>query len=135
MNLIHESVSPKVSDTENKKAYVTPRLREFGSVRALTQNGAGSGTDGGTTSGMTMVSDRLAKENIQLIGTHPLGFGLYLFDYKDQFARPGVSKRQFGVMADEVALIVPQAVTKRSDGYKQVNYALLGVLPSVNPIH
>jgi hypothetical protein len=33
---------------EAKKGYVPPRLREYGSIAKLTQNGNGSGNDGGT---------------------------------------------------------------------------------------
>jgi hypothetical protein len=74
-----------------------------------------------------MVSDLRAKENILRIGTHPLGFGLYLFNYKPQWRERCGSGRQFGVMADEVEAVVPHAVSTGSDGYKQVDYAMLGI--------
>lgn len=52
---------------------------------------------------------------------------LYLFDYKSEFqARAGLG-RQFGVMADEVEAIVPKALVVHLDGYKRVNYAILGI--------
>ncbi len=35
--------------------------------------------------------------------------------------------RQFGVMADEVEAVLPQAVVMHPDGYKRVDYALLGI--------
>jgi len=35
-----------------KKAYATPRLWVYGSIAKLTQNGSGSGTDGGTGTSM-----------------------------------------------------------------------------------
>lgn len=37
------------------KPYSPPRLQIYGSVAKLTQNAAGSGTDGGMTAGMTLV--------------------------------------------------------------------------------
>ena len=74
-----------------------------------------------------MMSDRKFKENIVHIGTHPLGIGLYLFDYKPEFRELGGFGRQFGVMADEVKTVLPQAVVMHPDGYKTVDYALLGI--------
>ncbi|MBA3056247.1 MAG: tail fiber domain-containing protein [Sphingomonadales bacterium] len=66
------------------------------------------------------------KENIVRVGERPAGFGLYLFDYKAEFSEFGAG-RQFGVMADEVEAIVPEAVTVGSHGFRMVNYALLGI--------
>lgn len=66
------------------------------------------------------------KENVLRVGEHPAGFGLYLFDYKPEFSAFGTG-RQFGVMADEVEKIVPEAVTVGSHGFRTVNYALLGI--------
>jgi len=66
-----------VAERESNKAQVTkslyasPTLKLFGSVSQLTKSGEGSGTDGGTVPTMLMKSDRLAKENIVRIGTHP----------------------------------------------------------------
>lgn len=110
-----------------KSAYATPLLREYGSVGQLTQNGAGTGTDGGSTAGMTMQSDRNLKQNIVRVGTHHFGIGLYLFDYKTEIAPSAGYGRQFGVMADEVETVMPEAVVIHPDGYKRVNYAMLGI--------
>ena len=67
------------------------------------------------------------KENIVRIGTHPLGIGLYLFDYKPELLDAAGVGRQFGVMADEVETVMPDAVITHADGYKRVNYAMLGI--------
>ena len=67
------------------------------------------------------------KENIVHIGTHPMGFGLYLFDYKASFKAACGHGRHFGVMADEVECVVPAAVITQASGYRAVNYALLGI--------
>lgn len=72
------------------------------------------------------MSDPATKQNIEAVGTHPAGFGLYLFDYKAEFANQGAG-RQFGVMADEVARFVPDAVSKGTDGILRVNYAKLSI--------
>lgn len=63
-------------------------------------------------------SDRRLKTNIQRIGTHNLGIGLYSWDYV--WGEPGV-----GVMADEVEKVRPDAVLTHSSGYKMVNYGAL----------
>ncbi|NMQ18985.1 tail fiber domain-containing protein [Candidatus Competibacter phosphatis] len=81
---------------------------------------------------MTKHSDRLTKENIVRIGIHPLGIGLYLFDYKPEFRDAWGHGRQFGVMADEIEKVMPEAVSVHLDGYKMVNYAMLGISRSLH---
>lgn len=108
--------------------YQSPALTVFGSVKDLTLNGTGSGADGGTTPGMTKQSDPALKENIVKVGDHPAGVGLYLFDYKPEVLDHRGCGRQFGVMADEVERILPEAVTIGADGYRQVDYAMLGIV-------
>jgi len=76
---------------------------------------------------MMGVSDRRLKENIVRIGTHPLGIGLYLFDYKPAYRAVCGDGRQFGVMADEVETVMPSAVAMHPEGHKTVNYAMLGI--------
>ncbi len=72
-------------------------------------------------------SDRMTKENIVRIGVHPLGFGLYLFGYKPEYREQWGRGRQFGVMAQEVEAVVPEAILVHPDGYKLVDYAVLGI--------
>jgi len=62
-------------------------------------------------------SDRRLKSNIERIGTHKLGIGLYEYDI--------FGERQQGVMADEAEKVMPQAVSMHPSGYKMVNYGLL----------
>lgn len=108
-----------------KKKYLRPELKTYGKVHLATHGGSGSVGEGG---GMNMqASDRSLKTNIVKVGSHPLGFGLYLFDYLDA-GRPGcASGRRFGVMADEVQAVRPGAVSRRSDGYLAVNYGMIGI--------
>jgi hypothetical protein len=61
------------------------------------------------------------------VGEHFLGIGLYLFDYKPEYRDQWGHGRQFGVMADEVESVMPQAVSIHPDGYKVVDYAMLGI--------
>lgn len=68
-----------------------------------------------------LFSDRRLKKDIIQIGTHPLGFGLYLFRYLwDEVLR-------FGVMADEVEKVIPDAVVTTPSGFKAVNYSMVGI--------
>lgn len=108
-----------------KALYTPPVLRQYGAVAQFTQGASGPVGDG---QGMNMLpSDRAVKENIVQIGTHPLGIGLYLFDYKAQYREPGRNVRNFGVMADEVESVLPEAVGMHENGYKMVNYTMLGM--------
>jgi hypothetical protein len=119
-NLTGDSASRKLS-------YSVPALTVYGSVRDLTgdvSGGAGDMTLPATGMG---VSDPAAKENVVRVGEHAAGFGLYLFDYKPEFRDVHGHGRQFGVMADEVETIVPEAVMVNADGYRVVNYTLLGI--------
>lgn len=60
------------------------------------------------------VSDARLKTNIEQVGTHDLGFGIYEYDIED--------RRERGVMAQEVLPICPEAVTMGADGYYRVFY-------------
>lgn len=122
-NSSHED--SKVDMTQEKLPYSEPVLKVYGSVRELTQGAFTNGNDGGA--GRKNPSDRTVKQNIVRIGEHPLGFGLYLFDYRPELTEQWGQERQFGVMADEVETVVPNAVSIHSNGYKMVDYAILGI--------
>ncbi|MCK0127379.1 tail fiber domain-containing protein [Erythrobacter sp. F6033] len=117
---------------QSKRPYRSPELRHYGSVRNLTGGSIGPGNDGsggftGMNGMMGMMSDRRLKENIRKIGDHPAGFGLYLFDYKPEFADLCEGQNVFGPMADEVQKVRPDAVSEHSSGYSMVDYARLGI--------
>jgi hypothetical protein len=68
-------------------------------------------------------SDRRLKENIELVGRDERTMlPLYEFEYKG-----GDGRRFLGVMADDVEKVFPQAVIEMSNGYKAVDYDLLGI--------
>jgi hypothetical protein len=71
----------------------------------------------GSIPGLFGMSDRRLKSNIVRVGTHPLGIGIYEYDI--------FGKRQRGVMADELEIVLPEAVAVHPSGYKMVNYGLL----------
>lgn len=110
-----------------KKPYQRPVLRRFGALHLVTQGASGPAADMGTMK----MSDRSSKESIVRIDTHPLGIGLYLFDYKPEHRERYGYGRQFGVMADEVEVVMPGAVSVHPSGFKMVNYDMLGVRHSI----
>lgn len=68
----------------------------------------------------SLLSDVRAKRDIVAVGQLANGIGLYRYRYlwNDQ--------AYVGVMAQEVAEIVPEAVAVGEDGYLRVDYARLG---------
>jgi hypothetical protein len=114
--------------TGKKQPYVAPRLMVYGQVKDLTQAGSFTGSEGSSFGGSTFrASDRRLKEHIVQVGSHPLGLGLYLFSYKQEFKHRCGQGRQFGVMADEVEHVMPAAVSLDADGFRRVDYAMLGI--------
>ena len=88
----------------------------------IQQSGANAATSGlfslaGAAAPLVFPSDRRLKSNIERIGTHKLGIGLYEYDI--------FGGRQQGVMADEVEKVMPEAIVMHPSGYKMVNYGLL----------
>ncbi len=82
-----------------------------------TQNAAMFGAGASLLGGLFKMSDRRLKRDVTRIGEYR-GVGLYLYRYNwsDEW--------QAGVMADEVALVAPHAVTTRG-GVQLVNYGAL----------
>lgn len=64
-------------------------------------------------------SDRRLKSNVKRVGTHKLGIGRYTWTWAD--GSPG-----FGVMAQEVQQVRPDAVVTMPNGYLGVRYDLIG---------
>lgn len=117
-----------------KKNYTIPRLINYGNVRTLTQAGTGRLFESflNPNNPNRKPSDRITKQNIVRIGDHPFGIGLYLFDYRPEYREEYGHGRQFGVMADEVETVMPEAVSIHPDGYKMVDYGMLGVSHSIH---
>jgi len=66
-------------------------------------------------------SDVRLKHNISLVDRLDNGLGLYRFSYI------GSEEAYVGVMAQEVEVIMPEAVEHDSDGYLRVRYGMLGI--------
>jgi hypothetical protein len=106
-----------------RQPYASPRLEVLGSLRHATRGSGGMGADGAL--GMTRMSDRRVKEDIVEIGRHPLGIGIYRFRYRPPYSVTYGRRRQIGVMADEVAVKYPYAVSRDAGGHLLVDYSLL----------
>ena len=82
------------------------------------RGGGGGGFRGG---GGGRRSDIALKHDIVQLGYLANGLGYYRFSYL------GSSKPYVGVLAQEVQRVMPQAVTRGSDGYLRVYYDKLGL--------
>jgi len=102
-------------------------------ANAYNQSNQGGDTFGGILGGLGglaagaaklgVFSDRRLKTNISKVGVDErTGLALYEFEYIG-----GSGQRYEGVMADEVELVMPEAVFEMPDGYKAVNYQMLGI--------
>jgi hypothetical protein len=117
---------------QRKQPYFRPQLQELGRLHLQTQGTGPNNGDAGqnmmTPGGGGMgPSDRRLKEHVVRVGQHPAGFDLYLFDYKPEFQDAFGTGRRWGVMADEVEPVIPEAVHVGADGYKRVDYSMLGM--------
>ena len=74
---------------------------------------------GASAVGALGLSDRRLKTDIERVGTHKTGVGIYEFNY----IWPG--QRQRGVMADEVAELAPWALGEPINGFATVDYSRL----------
>ena len=109
-----------------REPYSKPEVTMVGRVKDLTLGNFSVGNDGSNTR-KNPQSDRRLKCNVRRVGTHPLGIGLYLFDYRAPGADGAAPGRQFGVMADEVLAVRPSAVSLGADGFMRVDYGAVGI--------
>lgn len=94
---------------------------------ALDKYKAESAASGGFLGGLatlgsaaiTKYSDRRLKKNVSLLGIRPDGLGVYSYEYI--WGGPA----EVGVMADEVAVLRPDALGPSLGGYATVNYGAL----------
>jgi hypothetical protein len=77
-----------------------------------------------SAAGAFFLSDDRMKSGVVRVDTRRDGLSIYEFNYA------GSTQRFRGVLASEVERLYPQAV-KWQDGYRVVNYAMIGVTPEV----
>ena len=92
-----------------------------GGFRGGGGGGFRGGGGGGGRGGGGRASDIELKHGITLLGHLDNGLGFYRFSYN------GSDKAYVGVMAQEVQTVMPDAVTRGSDGYLRVYYQKIGV--------
>ena len=91
------------------------------------QNQATSNFYGGLLGlGGMLFSDERMKENVAEIGNLDNGLKLYEFEYKPEFKDIAGYGKFIGVMAQEVEKLIPDAVKTMANGFKAVNYSMLG---------
>jgi len=91
-----------------------------GTTTGTQPGGWGNQLIGAAAAALPFLSDPKAKENIELVGKLDSGLGLYEWDYK---ADIGISGRWRGVMADEVAEVMPWLLGPKINGYMTVRYS------------
>ena len=126
MNMPGEPPIPKDAEVparpQAKAPYSKPTLETYGPVAELTRGGKGSKGDGPMS---TKMCDARAKQDIVCVGMHALGIGVYAYRYKQEFRARWGQGLQFGLLAQEVEVVLPAAVTVHQDGYRRVDYAKL----------
>ena len=70
-------------------------------------------------------SDVRLKKDIQYLGKHEKGFGVYKWNWNDDAKAMGINDRTVGVLAQELIEYMPEAVSVHPKGYLQVNYNLV----------
>src|SRR5262249_20990040 len=112
-------------DQDNRAPWERPALQR---LVANSAEGGTSNLDDGNCGGTgnpfhhsCSPSDIRLKRDVARVGQLDNGIGLYRFKYL-------WGERDYvGVMAQEVATVVPDAVVQGADGYLQVDYARLGL--------
>lgn len=74
----------------------------------------------------TAFSDARLKNNLEPLGTFN-GFDLYGWEWNEKANELGLSGHSFGVIAQEVQKIKPDAVSEHESGYLKVDYSKLGL--------
>lgn len=93
----------------------------FGGGGPRMGGGGGMRMGGGGRGGGGRRSDILLKNHVELLGRLSNGIGFYRFEYN------GSSTAYVGVIAQEVQVVIPQAVSRGADGYLRVDYRQLGL--------
>jgi hypothetical protein len=98
-------------------------MQQWQTAQNNRSQGLGSifGLAGSLGSAAIMASDRRIKHAIKRVGTLANGIATYVFSYI------GETARHFGVMAQEVLNVMPEAVGTADNGYMYVDYRKLGL--------
>jgi hypothetical protein len=97
----------------------------IGNIASDVFGGVGSVIKGAGNVVSKIFSDIRMKENIKQIDWLPNGLPVYEYDYKPEFKDLAGHGKQVGVMAQEVAKVIPEAVSMQENGYMMVDYSKL----------
>ena len=125
-----------ISDANTDTTNNTEQNKEQGFMGILGQisNALGIGNSGDTSDGGNGESEQdfhgsdhnwsdvRLKDNIEKIGDLENGLGFYKWEWNNSAKALGVSSPNFGVLAQEVKEIIPNAVIKDRTGYYKVDY-------------
>ena len=94
--------------------------KQYGQESANANNfNAGLFSVAGSAASAAKFSDRRLKHSVKRVGTHRIGVPLYEFAYHCS------ETRHIGVMADDVAKVMPAAVLMQPCGFAKVDYGLI----------
>lgn len=94
-------------------------LLQSAAAGAAGNYGTTTGSQSSDTKGFNLLSDIRVKENIVSVGERN-GHKLYEWNYR------GMTKRWRGVMAQDLLITLPTAVSTGEDGFYRVDYSKLG---------
>ena len=134
-------------DQEARRAQLVTMANLFGGLAGLgsstqmqqTSSGFGSQGFSGGASPISQIaglvgaaapiysSDKRLKNKIKVVGSLANGIKLYKWEWTENGKEIVGNQVEFGVIAQEVEKIMPEAVTRGSDGYLRVNYSMLEV--------
>ena len=134
-------------DQEARRAQLITMANLFGGLAGLgsstqmqqTTRGTGSQVVPGGASPISQIaglvgaaapffsSDKRLKNKIKLVGRLANGIKLYKWEWTEKGKEIVGNQVEFGVIAQEVEKIMPEAVMRGSDGYLRVNYSMLEV--------
>lgn len=97
-------------------------IGQYYMLQSLLNNNGGGYATAAEAQANAIPSDRRIKQDIAVIGILPNGLTLYSFRYKPKYRDAWGHGRRVGVMADEVEIVRPDAVSLHRDGYKVVDY-------------
>ena len=128
MRLFAGSASPQISSAGFASSLAGERLRSGTQTTTsekdmgLSDIGSLAGGVGGIMKAASLFSDRRLKRDIVRVGELLPGVGWYSYRYSWDAEK---SALRYGVMADELERILPEAVMYDSDGYARVDYGQL----------
>jgi Protein of unknown function (DUF3300)/Chaperone of endosialidase len=123
-NALGNISSGRAAHAQSARGHASLGSRGGGGGRARAGGGGGAhrgGGGGGHRGGGGRRSDIALKHDIVLLGRLSNGMGFYRFSYN------GSNQAYVGVIAQEVQVVAPDAVTRGQDGYLRVFYDKIGV--------